>query len=255
MNWMLLRNSFLVGSLSTVLAVGLGFCSALCLAGVDRRLRAILLSAAILALALPPFLVTNCWLHFLGHTGVWHSWLPLDIFSIGGTIWILTLLFWPLSLLLAWAAWQRLEPEQLESDMLVTGWHLIRVLLVPLAGGALALAATLTFVLTLNNFSVPALLQVKVFPAEMWIRFNTEFDTLERCASVAAAHRTGPAVGLVFQAGIALAASPTRRAGETFSPTTRARVVLDERRCHPAALRAFSRLASVPDLFRRPHLD
>ena len=38
----------------------------------------------------------------------------------------------------------------------------------------------LTFVLALNNFAVPAILQVKVFPAEMWVRFNTTFDTLGR---------------------------------------------------------------------------
>jgi len=31
--------------------------------------------------------------------------------------------------------------------------------------------------LALNNFAVPAILQVKVFPAEMWVRFNTTFDT------------------------------------------------------------------------------
>src|SRR5207302_169105 len=34
----------------------------------------------------------------------------------------------------------------------------------------------LTFVLALNNFAVPVLLQVKVFTEEIWIRFNTEFD-------------------------------------------------------------------------------
>src|SRR5439155_13609000 len=35
----------------------------------------------------------------------------------------------------------------------------------------------LTFVLALNNFAVPAILQIKVFPAEIWVRFNTSFDT------------------------------------------------------------------------------
>ena len=60
----------------------------------------------------------------------------------------------------------------------MTGWALIRGLLLPLARTALALAAVLTFVLALNNFAVPAILQVKVFPAEMWVRFNTTFDTL-----------------------------------------------------------------------------
>ena len=58
-----------------------------------------------------------------------------------------------------------------------TGWPLLRVLLSPLARAALGQAAVITFVLALANFSVPAILQVKVLPAEMWIRFNTAFDT------------------------------------------------------------------------------
>ena len=76
------------------------------------------------------------------------------------------------------SAWQRLEPSQLESDVAVSGWWLIRGLLWPLGRTALVQAAVLTFVLAMNNFAVPAILQVKVFPAEMWVRFNTTFDTL-----------------------------------------------------------------------------
>ena len=75
------------------------------------------LALAVIALALPPFLVANCWLHFLGYTGVWRRWLPLNIFFLGGTVWILALLLWPITLLAVWTAWQRLEPAQLESDM------------------------------------------------------------------------------------------------------------------------------------------
>ena len=86
------------------------------------------------------------------------------------------LLTWPITLLSVLGAWRRLEPSQLESDPLVTGLALLRGLLFPLARGALAQAAVLTFVLTLNNFSVPAILQEKVYPAEVWVRFNTTFD-------------------------------------------------------------------------------
>jgi iron(III) transport system permease protein len=138
MNWVLLRNSLLVGGFTAPLSVTLGFMSALWLAGLSSRLRTGFLGVAIIALAFPPFLVTNCWLHFLGPSGVWRSWLPLNILSLGGTVWVLTLLLWPLSLLLVWGAWQRLEPEQLESDMLVSGWALLRALLLPLAAPALA---------------------------------------------------------------------------------------------------------------------
>jgi ABC-type Fe3+ transport system permease subunit/streptogramin lyase len=177
MNWTLLWNSLIVAILTTVFSLGIGMVCALWLAGLPGRLHSFFLGAAILSLALPPFLVTNCWLHFLGHTGVWHSWLPLNIFSLGGAVWILSMLLWPVSLLFTWGAWQRLEPAQLESDMMVTGWALLRALLFPMARGALAQATVITFVLSLNNFAVPAILQVKVFPAEMWVRFNTSFDT------------------------------------------------------------------------------
>jgi ABC-type Fe3+ transport system permease subunit/DNA-binding beta-propeller fold protein YncE len=177
LNWLLLKNSLLVSSLATLLALGFGLVAALCLAALPRPWRSGLLAAAVLALALPPFLATNCWLHFLGPAGLWRRWLPWEIMSLGGTVWILSLLLWPVTLLAVSSAWRRLEPSQLESDMAVTGWALIGGLLLPLARAALALAAALTFVLALNNFAVPAILQVKVFPAEMWVRFNTSFDT------------------------------------------------------------------------------
>ncbi len=177
MNWLLLKNSLLVSGLTTLLAVALGFVAALALAALERRGRNLLLAAAVVALALPPFLVTNCWLHYLGATGAWRAWLPLNPFSLGGTVWILVLLLWPITLWAVWGAWQRLEAAQLEADPAVTGWALIRWLLFPLARPALGLAALLTFVLALNNFAVPSLLQVKVFPAEVWVQFNTTLDT------------------------------------------------------------------------------
>ena len=178
MNWALLKNSLLVSGSATLLAVVFGMAAALWATGLERRWRRLLTAVSIMALALPPFLVTNCWLHFLGRTGVWRSWLPLDIFSLGGTVWILSLLTWPITFLLASSAWQQLERAQLESDACVIGWALIRALLWPLARPAIAQAAVLTFVLALNNFAVPAILQVKVSTDEMWILFNTTFDTV-----------------------------------------------------------------------------
>lgn len=177
MNWLLLQNSLLVAGGATLLAIAFGVLAALCLAGWPCAWRAGGLALAVVALALPPFLVTNSWLHFLGPTGTWRSWLPFNVVSFAGTIWILSLLLWPISLLLVLGAWQRLEPAQLESDLAVRGWHFFRGLLLPLAKPALAQATLLTFVLALNNFAVPTILQVKTFPAEVWIRFSTSFDT------------------------------------------------------------------------------
>jgi len=218
MNWHLLLNSLLVSGLTTLLAGTLGFAVALALAGVESRWRRCLLLAAIIALVLPPFLVTNCWLELLGNNGSWRSWLPLNIYSLGGTIWLLTLLTWPLTTLMTLGAWSRLEAPQLECDPMVRGWALIRGLLWPMARSAVAQAAVLTFVLALNNFAVPVILQVRVFPEELWLAFTTRLDEagtwaagwpmivapalgllLLRRANVSWPNREGAATGEIFR--------------------------------------------------------
>ncbi len=178
MNWPLLQNSLLVAGTATALAVGFGLIAALWLATLEARWRNVFLSLAIVALALPPFLVTNCWISLLGETGTLRAWLPFKIYSLGGTIWILAVLLWPITLFAVLAAWRRLEAAQFECEPAMTGFALLRWLLIPVAKGELALAAVLTFVLALNNFAVPAILQTKVLPDEMWVQFNTQFDTL-----------------------------------------------------------------------------
>jgi ABC-type Fe3+ transport system permease subunit/DNA-binding beta-propeller fold protein YncE len=172
MNWLLLKNSLLVSGLTMVLAGFFGFISALWLMGLGRRSRMFMLALAILSFALPPFLVTNCWLDLVGPVGVWRKWLPVNICSLSGTVWILSLLLWPITSFAVLSAWQKLQVAQLESDLALRRWALIRALLLPLSRGSLTQAAVLTFVLALNNFTVPAILQVKVLPAEIWVRFN-----------------------------------------------------------------------------------
>jgi len=176
MNWPLLLNSLLVSGLTTVLAATMGFAVALALACVPGNWRKLLVLASVLALVLPPFLVTNCWLELLGNNGAWRGWLPLNIYSLGGTVWLLTLLTWPLTTLLTLGAWNRLEAPQLEADSMIRGWALIRGLLWPVARNAVSQAAVLTFVLALNNFAVPVILQVRVFPEELWLAFTTRLD-------------------------------------------------------------------------------
>jgi iron(III) transport system permease protein len=178
MNWPLFQNSLIVAGMTTALAVGFGLMAALWLATLTARWRNVFLAIAVAALALPPFLVTNCWISLLGEAGAWRQWLPFKIYSLGGTIWILSLMLWPITLLAVLSAWRRLEAAQFECEPALTGFALLRWLLLPVAKGELALAAVVTFVLALNNFAVPAILQMRVLPDEMWVRFNTQFDAL-----------------------------------------------------------------------------
>src|SRR5262249_20715206 len=83
---------------------------------------------------------------------------------------------WPITTLFALGAWGRLESSQLESDPMLRGWPLIRWLLWPMARTAVGQAAGLILVLALNNFAVPVILQVRVFPEELWLAFTTRLD-------------------------------------------------------------------------------
>ncbi|HXT42428.1 MAG TPA: ABC transporter permease subunit [Candidatus Angelobacter sp.] len=186
MNFGLLRNSLLVSALSTLLALTLGFITALFVNGLNARGRRCFMVLAVLTLALPPFLVTDCWMTWFGQSGWLGKWSALSLETPDEnvrqlvlsfeTAWVLALMLWPVSLLLVLGAWQRLEANLLENEPLLSGGALFRRLLAPLARDALTQAAVVTFVLALNNFAVPALLQVKVFPAEVWVNFNTTFD-------------------------------------------------------------------------------
>jgi len=174
----------MASSLATALAVAFGFATALFVSALANRAQRVLLLAAVVALALPPFVVVNCWLHYLGGTGVWRTWLNVDIFNVWGVAWLMALMLWPLTFGAAWSAWRGLDSAQLEAEPALSGFALVRWLLLPAARNSMAAAVVLTFALALNQFSIPAILQVKVLPVEFWIRFNTNLrvgDALAAC--------------------------------------------------------------------------
>jgi iron(III) transport system permease protein len=169
----LLKNSLVTAGLATVLALLFGLAAALATATMAAGPRRIAVILSLIALAIPPFLVVNCWLYYFGNVGVWRDWFPIRIFNIWGAAWLLALSFWPITLLAALSAWCALDRAHFESEPALRGFNLFRWLLWPAARNSIAWAAVLTFVLALNHFAIPAILQVKVLPVEIWIRYST----------------------------------------------------------------------------------
>jgi iron(III) transport system permease protein len=143
-----------------------------------RTLRQWLLVLTVAVLALPSFLVTNCWIDLLGVNGVLHRACPINIFSLPGAVLILALILWPIPALAVWAAWSKLETVHFEFDSALRGWQLFRWLLWPAARAQFALSGAVAFALALNNFTVPTILQVKVFTSEVWVEFNTNLNAV-----------------------------------------------------------------------------
>jgi len=88
------------------------------------------------------------------------------------------LLLWPIPALAIWSAWQKLEAVHFEIDPALRGVNLFRHLLFPAARSSLVGSAAIVFALALNNFAVPSILQIKVFPSEIWVKFNTNLDAV-----------------------------------------------------------------------------
>jgi iron(III) transport system permease protein len=177
MNWALLQNSVIVAGSASVLAVCLGFLVALRIACSPPGVRRWLLAAAIATLALPPFLVVNHWLELFGAGGALRRWLTVPLVSLGGTVGVLTIMFWPIATLLALGAWDRLEPAQWEADPCLRGPALVRWILWPAAGRSLIMAGVLIFVLAFNQFAIPVILQVPVFSEELWLALTARLDS------------------------------------------------------------------------------
>jgi len=176
MSWGLLLNSLTLAVPVALGAVTAGWLVALFIATSRGGVRWVALAGAVVSLALPPFLVVNAWLGLLGHVGVLKPWLPLDIYSHGGAAWVLTLMFWPLPCLMCLGALKRLTAEMLDAEPGLDGWPLARSLLLPITLPAALQSGLIVFALAFNNIAVPAILQVKVFPAQFWVQFSTSYN-------------------------------------------------------------------------------
>jgi len=176
MGWGLLLNSLALAAPVALAAVAVGWLVALFIAASRGLLRWAALVGAVVAFALPPFLVVNAWLGLLGNVGVLKPWLPLDIYSHGGAAWVLTLMLWPLPCLMCLGAFKRLTAEMLDAEPGLCGGALSRGLLLPMTLPAAWQSGLIVFALAFSNIAVPAILQVKVFPAQFWVQFSTSYD-------------------------------------------------------------------------------
>ena len=176
MGWVLLLNSLALAVPVALAAVVLGWLVALFIASSRGWVRYVVLLGAVVALAMPPFQVVNAWLGLLGNVGVLKPWLQLDIYTHGGAAWVLVLMLWPLPCLLCLGAIKRLTAEMLDAEPGLCGGALSRGLLLPMTLPAMWQSGLVVFALAFSNIAVPAILQVKVFPAQFWVQFSTSYD-------------------------------------------------------------------------------
>ena len=157
---------------SSVLAIGLGFPSAWLLARTNVPFRQTVLVGAFLSLSAPLIVKGIGWILLLGPNNglinVWlRSWLglqgtPIELFSLGGMIFVEGLLWTPVALLLALPPLRAMDPalEEAASMCGASRWQTLKRVTLPLARPAILAVLLLSFIRALEAFEVPLLIGI-----------------------------------------------------------------------------------------------
>jgi iron(III) transport system permease protein len=173
----LLSHSVLVAAGTALTATALGAPVGYLLAYL--RPRACFLWSTLVAIPLlaPRYVFAAAWIDLLGGNGLLHSWLPVDLYSIPGVIWVLSCAHFPIAALATAAAVRRFDAPSDEAARLHTSrFQVFWGIHLPLLSPFVALGACMIFLLSLLCFSIPSLLQVNVYAVEIHTRFATFHD-------------------------------------------------------------------------------
>lgn len=178
----LLFNTALLGSGTALLATALGAPMGFALARISlprKTLLRLMLSAPIL---LPPYIVGLAWTYFTGSAGWMSAIAGPEVASawthgLPAAILVLSCVFYPLSMLATEVAMRRIDGRLEEAALVIAPrGRVLRRITFPLALPAVLAAALIIFVLSVAEFGVPGLLQVRVYTTEVFTAFAALYD-------------------------------------------------------------------------------
>jgi iron(III) transport system permease protein len=178
----LLWNTALLGVGTACLATVIGAPLGVALARVPLRGKALLRVALAVPVLLPPYVVALAWTYLGGSRGLVASVLGQDVlsewtYSLPAAIVVLSLVFYPLSMLATEVALRRIDSRLEEAAVLVApAGVVLRRITFPLAAPSLLAAALIIFVLAVSEFGVPGLLRVRVYTTEVFTAFAALYD-------------------------------------------------------------------------------
>ncbi|MEA2989470.1 MAG: iron(III) transport system permease protein [Alphaproteobacteria bacterium] len=157
---------------SALLAILLGFTAAWLLARTNVPFRQTVFVGAFLSLAAPLIVKGIGWILLLGpNNGLINVWLrswfgltgvPIELFGLGGMIFIEGLLWTPVALLLALPPLTAMDPalEEAASMSGASRWQILKRVTLPLARPAILAVLLLSFIRALEAFEVPLLIGI-----------------------------------------------------------------------------------------------
>ena len=178
----LLYNTAILGIGTAALATMIGTPLGIALARVPLRRKALVRLLAGAPVLLPPYIVALAWVNFGSSRGVLGQIVGADVasawtYSLPAAILILSLVLYPVSMLLTEVALRRVDGRLEEAALTAAppGRVMWRITL-PLVAPAILAAALIIFVLAVSEFGVPGLLQVRVYTTEVFTAFAARYD-------------------------------------------------------------------------------
>lgn len=184
--WGLLRNTAAIAAGTTLCAAILGVSAGLALTCVGTWARKALGCGFAVSFLTPPYIAAIAWIDLLGNNGtvartakLWFGdgvRLP-GIYNIPGVVFVLTLSYYPIVACATFLAFRRFDRRLEEAALLAAGkLRTFRSITFPLLAPAILTSALCVFMLTLVGFSVPSLLQVNAYAAEIYTQFSAFHD-------------------------------------------------------------------------------
>jgi iron(III) transport system permease protein len=164
----LLYTTMLLGVGTSVLATLVGGVLGLVLARTSLPFKAPLRITLVAPAVLPPYVIALAWSYMAGNLA----------FTVWGAIAVLTSALYPLSMLATEVALRQVDSRLEEAALLAAPpARVLRRITAPLALPTVISASLMVFVLAISDFSVPAVLRVRVFTTEVFSAFAALYDS------------------------------------------------------------------------------
>ncbi|MGP4039868.1 ABC transporter permease [Gracilibacillus sp. D59] len=168
--WTVLIDTILIVIGSTFISVTLGVLLAWLVAYSDIRAKKWMQVFIIMPFVIPSYISTLAWTQFLGANGLYGKMIsilpfslePINLYSMGGIIFVLGFSHYPLVYLLSVSVFRKVprEVEQASRVSGASGWRTFMKVTVPLALPGIASGGFLAFLANLDNFGIPAFLGI-----------------------------------------------------------------------------------------------
>jgi len=183
--WHLLGNTivlaFLVAIFTTLLGTLLGFL----LAKTDVLFKNFFYPILMVPLFFPPYILALAWFYLLGKKGLiayligarFGDLSSSFLFSFSGTIYVLTLAYYPVTMILAYTFVRAIDSSSEEAARLFLSWPKVMARIdLPLIAPGIFLGGLFTCILTISELGVPLFLRYDVFTVQVFTQFAAFYD-------------------------------------------------------------------------------